>query len=205
MPKAIDTKKKKSKLPGKVGTLTFSATAPAAVPPAPVQQGLMDVVDERDNVLRQTTWDEIKTKNLRYRIVHVIVVNNEGQMLVQLRHRNKNYAPGKFEASAAGKVDAGESYEQAAYRELQEELGITGVKLKEIGGFGFDGEHTCNGMLYVADYTGDVSGWEAEAEIIDSWDFDEASMMLDRFPYLLADGFQVSLSLLFQYMEEKTK
>jgi isopentenyl-diphosphate delta-isomerase len=37
-------------------------------------------------------------------------------------------APGTWDSSCSGHVDAGEDYDQAAERELGEELGLTGVK-----------------------------------------------------------------------------
>jgi 16S rRNA (adenine1518-N6/adenine1519-N6)-dimethyltransferase len=62
------------------------------------------------------------------RASRVYVFNESGQILVQQRSKNV-LKPLMLDQSAAGHVDIGETYEQAAYRELQEELGLTDVDL----------------------------------------------------------------------------
>lgn len=56
--------------------------------------------------------------------MHVVVRNAAGQIFLQRRSQNKRVQPGKWDTSVGGHVDPGESYEQAARRELYEELGI---------------------------------------------------------------------------------
>jgi isopentenyldiphosphate isomerase len=48
-----------------------------------------------------------------------------GAIYMQRRSKWKDRYPLKLDSSAAGHVDSGETYEEAARRELQEELGIT--------------------------------------------------------------------------------
>jgi len=61
-----------------------------------------------------------------HRAVHVFLFNGSREIYVQRRSASKDRHPLKLDSSAAGHVDPGESYEQAAVRELSEELGITG-------------------------------------------------------------------------------
>jgi isopentenyldiphosphate isomerase len=58
---------------------------------------------------------------------------------LQKRSMHVRLAPGRWDHSAAGHVDEGESYEQAAERELEEELGISGEKLEEIAHYKTNG------------------------------------------------------------------
>ncbi len=51
-------------------------------------------------------------------------------ILLQKRSPDKDSFPGCLDTSSAGHLDPGETFEQAAYRELEEELGITGYTLK---------------------------------------------------------------------------
>ena len=57
-------------------------------------------------------------------VVHVCVFNAAGQLLIQRRSAQKFTYPLRWDVSAAGAVDAGETPRQAAARELREELGL---------------------------------------------------------------------------------
>lgn len=159
---------------------------------------MMDVVDKDDKVVRQATRTEVEDEFLRFRMVHVMLVNDVGNILVQWRKADKKVSPRTFTASAAGAVDAGETYEIAAVRELKEEMGVSlkkADKLTFVGSFQINKGRPCNGALFAAHWDGDVEGWEEEADALDFWSRDEAEYMLKRFPYLLANSFQVSLKM----------
>ncbi|MEO0793587.1 MAG: NUDIX domain-containing protein [Verrucomicrobiota bacterium] len=85
---------------------------------------LFDVVDENDQVIDQATRGFVHAQGLRHRAVHILVYNSDGQLYLQKRSMNKDQMPGAWTTSASGHVDAGESYDEAAKRELEEELGI---------------------------------------------------------------------------------
>jgi len=61
---------------------------------------------------------------LVHRTVHVVVANGEGALLLQKRPDHKDTQPGKWDTAVGGHVDVGEELEQAARREMTEELGI---------------------------------------------------------------------------------
>lgn len=87
------------------------------------------VVDEDDNEIgTEYMMDAIKKGMIR-RASRVYVFNESGQLLVQQRSE-KVLKPLMLDQSAAGHVDIGESYEEAAYRELREELGLENVDLQ---------------------------------------------------------------------------
>ncbi len=85
---------------------------------------LFDVVDAEDRVLRQATRREVHAKNWLHRAVHVFVFNKCGELFLQQRSHLKDAHPSVWDSSASGHLDAGESYEVAAVRELEEELGL---------------------------------------------------------------------------------
>ena len=85
---------------------------------------IMDYVNENDEVMGQASKDDVYARGLTHRIVHVWIWNSEGKMLLHRRSANCSFCPLHWSMSAAGHVDAGESYEVAAARELQEELGV---------------------------------------------------------------------------------
>ena len=58
-------------------------------------------------------------------VVHLCVFNGQGELLVQRRAAEKFTYPLRWDVTAAGAVDAGETSRQAAERELREELGYS--------------------------------------------------------------------------------
>jgi len=84
----------------------------------------VDVVDETDKILYQTSLEECKTKGLLHRSVAVFFLNLQNEILLQQRSMEDDWLPGKWTASSTGHVKAGENPTRASIRELQEELGI---------------------------------------------------------------------------------
>jgi 16S rRNA (adenine1518-N6/adenine1519-N6)-dimethyltransferase len=103
--------------------------------PSLAQSGaeMFDVVDENDRVLRAEPRDIVHVNNYRHRAVHMIVQNAEGELFLQRRSMWKDRNPGVWDSSAAGHVDSGEDYLQAAQREFFEELGVECPPLERIG------------------------------------------------------------------------
>ena len=85
---------------------------------------IFDVVDANDQVTGTATRAEVHAQNLLHRAVHVFVFNKRGDLLLQKRSRLKDSCPSLWDSSVAGHLDSGESYEAAAVRELEEEMGI---------------------------------------------------------------------------------
>ena len=86
---------------------------------------LLAIVDEDDEVVGSKTRREIHQAGLRHRAVHILVFNTQGHVCLQKRSMTKDVNPGAWDTSSAGHVDFGETYETAAKRELEEELGIS--------------------------------------------------------------------------------
>lgn len=85
---------------------------------------ILEIVDAADNVVGRNTRFEIHRQGLMHRAVHIFVFNSTGEVYVQRRSDGKDKHPGVLDSSAAGHVDPGESYQEAAARELFEELGL---------------------------------------------------------------------------------
>ena len=85
---------------------------------------MFDVVDENNQVVQQLPRGEVHSRGLRHRAVHIFVINPRGDIYLQRRSHLKDVAPLKWDSSAAGHLNVGESYADAAVRELHEELGI---------------------------------------------------------------------------------
>jgi 16S rRNA (adenine1518-N6/adenine1519-N6)-dimethyltransferase len=96
-----------------------------------LENELFPVVDKMDRILRQGARSEVHGDNLRHRAIHILIFNERGELYLQQRSRCKDRHPLSWDSSAAGHVMAGEGYDEAAKRELQEELGIN-VPLKKV-------------------------------------------------------------------------
>ncbi|WP_456473646.1 NUDIX hydrolase YfcD [Desulfolithobacter sp.] len=89
----------------------------------------VQIVDENNREIAAVPRHIMREQNLIHRASYILVFNREGKLFVQKRTMNKDVYPGSFDIAAGGVVLAGESYEEAAQRELAEELGVKGVKL----------------------------------------------------------------------------
>lgn len=94
---------------------------------------LVDIVDDDDNVIATVTRSEMRARRLLHRSVGIAVLSTDGRLLIHRRSADKDIWPGWWDIAAGGVVASGESYEDAAQRELAEELGITGVELRHLG------------------------------------------------------------------------
>ena len=85
---------------------------------------IFDVVDQHDRVIGQAARPAVHARRLLHRAVHILLFNNHQELLVQKRSNGKDMYPGCYDSSASGHLQAGESYDAAAVRETQEELGV---------------------------------------------------------------------------------
>jgi 8-oxo-dGTP pyrophosphatase MutT (NUDIX family) len=136
------------------------------------------IVDEHNQVVGAVPRREMRAKRLAHRSTYILVFNPQGGLYVQKRTLTKDVFPGYFDVAAGGVVLAGETYEQGAERELEEEMGIRGVALKRLFDFRFEDEHTrLWGCSFSCVYDGPVVLQEEEVE---SGDFVPVSDVLRR-------------------------
>lgn len=90
----------------------------------------LNVVDDNDQIIGVDSRQRIHAEGLKHRAVHILLFNDDHSLFLQKRSLSKDINPGLWDSSAAGHVDAGETYEQCAYRELQEELGLISCPLE---------------------------------------------------------------------------
>ncbi|MCF2144469.1 MAG: NUDIX domain-containing protein [Candidatus Heimdallarchaeota archaeon] len=103
----------------------------------------LNIINDDDVVIGKASKYKCHANALLHRSVFVFIFNKNNQLLLQKRSSNKSIRPNKVTASASGHVHAGESYLEAARRELKEELGLEieiHEKLKTIGPYENDKE-----------------------------------------------------------------
>lgn len=145
---------------------------------------LLDVVDEHDRVIGTAPRGEVYRRRLTHRCVMILVRDAEGRIFVHRRSADKLFAPGAHDVFVGGVVGAGESYAEAAVREAEEELGVSGISTEPLFRFLFEEpgySWFCD--VHQARWTGPVApqaeeidwhGWLTDAEVADRlthWEF----------------------------------
>ncbi len=100
---------------------------------------MTDEMNERLDILNEdgtlsglsATKEEIYQKGYWYRTVHIWIINENKELLMQKRNPNKKTFPNLWALSCAGHVLKGETSKQTAVRELKEELDLN-VKEQEL-------------------------------------------------------------------------
>ncbi|WP_406859924.1 NUDIX domain-containing protein [Streptomyces sp. HUAS MG47] len=88
---------------------------------------LLDVVDENDEVTGQARRGEVYARGLIHRCTFILVRDAQGRVFVHRRTPTKLVFPSRYDLFVGGVVGAGESYDDAALREAEEELGVSGL------------------------------------------------------------------------------
>lgn len=94
---------------------------------------MVDVVDDDDRVIATVPRAEMRARRLQHRAVSIAVISSDGRLLVHRRADDKDLWPGMWDMAAGGVVAAGETYEDAARRELTEELGVVAAEVEHLG------------------------------------------------------------------------
>lgn len=85
---------------------------------------LIEIIDENGNFTGEVVDKEYAhDHNLLHNEVAIFIINDKGETLLQKRSANKRFNPNTW-AICAGHVDAYESLEHAAIREVKEEIGL---------------------------------------------------------------------------------
>jgi 8-oxo-dGTP pyrophosphatase MutT (NUDIX family) len=115
---------------------------------------LVDVVDDDDAVVEVVTRATMRAQRLRHRAVFVAVVDRSGRLLVHRRSATKDLWPGWWDLAVGGVVASGEAYDEAARRELAEEVGVVAEPTAIGGGRYTDDDVALIGRCYLVRYDG---------------------------------------------------
>ena len=157
------------------------------------------VVDDQDTVVAHKKYTEMSPDERR-RITCIFIYNDAGELLIQRRALHKKIAPGYWGPSVTGGVESHESYEENAYKELEEELGLTGVDLKFVGSFPFDlPSHNEMAGIFTAKWDGDISTITIQESEVDSVQWineEDLTMWLNDETHTFVDSMKLYLDVL---------
>ena len=84
------------------------------------------LIDEQGNTIGKATRRECHNgSKLLHPVVHLHIINNDGELYLQKRSDKKEIKPGKWDTAVGGHVDWGEEPLVALRREVREEVGVT--------------------------------------------------------------------------------
>jgi 8-oxo-dGTP pyrophosphatase MutT (NUDIX family) len=114
-----------------------------------------EMFDGNDHCVGFGSNEDLASKELWRRAVHVFLINSSGQILIAKRPETARSYSGKWTSSAGGRVERNEAYNHAARRELLEELCVY-VSLTDLGRFDVSDEHgRFIHHLFQGEYCGD--------------------------------------------------
>jgi isopentenyldiphosphate isomerase len=87
-------------------------------------------VDDHDQPLGALPRAELRERGLIGRCTFILLFNSHGELCVHRRTLSKALYPGYWDVAAGGMVGVDEGYAASAARELEEELGVSGVELR---------------------------------------------------------------------------
>jgi len=109
---------------------------------------LVDVIDDDGRTIATVTRREVRQRRLPHRCVYVLVFNRKGELFIHLRTPTKDVYPSHWDVCVGGVLAAGESFDDAARREIAEELGLN-LDPERLFPFRYtDSFTTVHGMVY---------------------------------------------------------
>lgn len=91
----------------------------------------LEIVDKDGRILSIAPRSIIHgNPSMLHKVIHVLVFNSKGELLLQKRASHKDVAPDKWDTSVGGHIMPGEDILTAAKREMLEELGAVSENLK---------------------------------------------------------------------------
>ena len=153
---------------------------------------LVEWVDEDNEVIEVVTRRRMREENLRHRSVSILVLGTDGRLLVHQRSDDKDLLPGWWDVCIGGVVGVGESYDNAAVRELAEEIGVdvddpalSDPPLIDLGLARHDGPHA-NEISHLYQLVHDGPFTYADGEVLQARFVgpDEFGELVGEFPFL---------------------
>ena len=89
----------------------------------------IQIVDQNDELVTHKENSHVDRVNDIYRVSALWLTSLEGDVLIAQRKLTKAHDPGKWGPAVSGTVEQEETYESNMYKEAEEEIGLSGVRL----------------------------------------------------------------------------
>ena len=153
------------------------------LPPIPEQTAvkfeLLYQVREDDSVVGPVERKRAHSEGILHRSGMVFLKRSDGRVLVQRRSKTKETFPGSYDSSCSFHVKFGETYDEAARRELAEETGITS-QLTYLGKFThFDPPENEIVAVFASESDEAVKIDLGESSVMEFWSKEEIDRIVD--------------------------
>jgi isopentenyldiphosphate isomerase len=151
----------------------------------------VDHVDEGDRVIERVTRRRMRVDNLLHRSVFILCFDSHGRVYVQRRTLTKDVFPGLYDMFVGGVVEAGESYDHSALREIGEELGIVGPTPQPLFRHRYEGRESRSHIaVYQVAWDGPIVHQASEVDWGGYFPLDELARNAQGFAFV-PDGWEV--------------
>jgi isopentenyldiphosphate isomerase len=131
---------------------------------------------------------------LVHKVVHLIVTDEAGRLLLQKRSMNRDVAPGRWDTSVGGHVNAGEKVEDALRREMKEELGISTCRTQFLYHYIHSNAYETELVYtYQCEYSGEIRFNRDEIDEVKYWSVDEINSQIGK--EVFSDNFEHEFGL----------
>jgi isopentenyl-diphosphate Delta-isomerase len=132
---------------------------------------LIDIYNENNKFLRKKLKSKAHREGLWHRSAQIWIYNKKGQLLVQLRAKDKALFPDTWDISVAGHVSSGEEPINTAIKEIKEEIELNikktdleFVKIRKNSMKYKDLVNNEHGYVYLLDYEGNIKDLRLQKE-----------------------------------------
>jgi len=171
----------------------------------PEQNELLEVVTAEGEIIKILPRSEIHGNPLLvHRVVHALVFNQKGELLLQKRSMNKDVAPGKWDTSVGGHVNPGETLEKAVQRETEEELGIRSCSFKFLYSYIHSNPYETELVYtYSCIYDGEIFFNRDEIDEVKTWSMEEIKKNIRN--KIFSDNFEHEIGMYIKFRDSKKK
>jgi len=166
-----------------------------------MEDELLEIIDKEGNIIKTLPRSEIHgDPSLIHKVVHMLVFDENNGLILQKRSMKKDVAPGKWDTSVGGHVNAYESIDEALSREMKEELGIVSCSPKFL--YTYIHSNTYETELvytYSCVYGGEITFQKDEIDEVRSWSLDEIRENIGK--GILSDNFEHEFNMYLRHNE----
>jgi len=165
------------------------------------QEERLDVINKSGKIINTLPRSEIHgNPSLLHMVVHVLVFNTKGELLLQKRSMDKDVAPGRWDTSVGGHVNAGEVVADAVMREMEEELGIKDCGPEFLYTYIHSNDYESELVYtYKCEYDGEIEFQQDEIDEVRPWGLDEIKRIMGK--SILSDNFEHEIEIYLKYIK----